>query len=499
MSDLTIPRDTWSYKVAWAPNDYYTGELVESWEWKDPQTLTCHVREGIKWQNKAPVYGREFTAEDVQWHYDRLFGTGNFTKANPYCLGWIPAIKGTTLVDTYTFEINFKNPTPLANMSSVCEMGSPNQIEPREAVEAGLTDWKNFTGTGAYMITDYMKGSYLSFTKNPDYWGTDERHPGNKLPYIENVKILVIADVATTLSALRTGKLDLVSSVTWQMAKAVGKTSSELAQYTVPGNGYCLTFRVDQVPFTDVNVRKAMQMAVNFPEIVSGYYGDTSAKDPAGICSAAYIGYCTPFSQWPEELQEEYSYNPEKAKQLLSDAGYPNGFKTNVVASTDQDLQLLQAVKGYLMTNLNVDMEIKSMDQTTYMFYCQAGKHDQMAMDVYTSETWPPTMMIYNTTSTNPTNFSRNNDPVFDAMYTKLMASQTNDEFKQILNEADQYTLQKHWYLNLPGLNTFTIHQPYLKGLAGENVAAGMGASPIRHWLLDRMWIDQKLKTSMGH
>jgi peptide/nickel transport system substrate-binding protein len=97
-----------------------------------------------------------------------------------------------------------------------------------------MKDWQNAVGTGPFMLTDYVSGSSITFARNPDYWMKDPLHPQNQLPYVDGVKLLIIPDTSTALSALRTGKLDVMEAVVWDDTVSLKKTSPDL-QYTGRG------------------------------------------------------------------------------------------------------------------------------------------------------------------------------------------------------------------------------------------------------------------------
>jgi ABC-type transport system substrate-binding protein len=493
--DFSVDRKTWSFKTAWAPLDYCTGELIDKWEWVDPTTLKCHVREGVKWQNKAPSNGREFTAYDVGAHYDRLFATGKYAgqKPNPYTLGWISAIKGCEVVDEHTVNMLFKAPTPLQNMWSMIEQAVPNQIENPDAVDAGtIGNFDSICGTGPFMAKDWIKGSTLTVVRNPDYWGYDARYPENQLPYADELRIIVIQDTSTALSAVKTGKLDYCNNIEWQQATSILKSNPELASYTLPVNGYALEFRVDNAPFTDINVRKALQMSINLDEIAKGYYGGLVDSTPIGMIAKEYAGWGYTYSEWPQELKDTFTYNVEGAKKLLSDAGYPNGFSTNLVMSASDDQALMQVVQSYFKA-INVNMEIRVMDATSFSTFTVAKKHDQMGLSPMTAQTQPPPISIYQYHSKNGTNYTNNNDAAYDALYDAFNAAADLTAAKAAYKATEKYYFEQKLVTNLTPRLRYVLMSPYVKGLAGELVD---GNARVQYW--SHLWVDKKLKTSMG-
>lgn len=108
-----------------------------------------------------------------------------------------------------------------------------------------------------------------------------------------------------------------------------------MASYTQGVASNAIALRVDGAPFDDIRVRHAMQHAINGEEIVATYLKGFGDPTPYSLCGEYLKGWYIPFDEWPEEYKANYTYDPEKAKQLLAEAGYPNGFKvTRLLAST---------------------------------------------------------------------------------------------------------------------------------------------------------------------
>jgi peptide/nickel transport system substrate-binding protein len=488
--DWTLDRKVFSFTTEWTPAEYWKGLMAQSWEWTDPQTLTVHLRPGIKWQDKEPVNGREFVADDIVYHFDRMQGWGSFTEGSPFFAGRLSTLQGVTATDKSTVVFKFNSPSTIVNSWNLIGEPMLQNFEAREAVElyGDLKDWTHAVGTGPFMLTDYQANTSMTMDKNPNYWGYDERHPKNKLPYVDTVKVVCIPDESTRLAALRTGKIDKMENISWQQAASLAKTSPELQQGLVAQPGKLLQLRCDHAPFTDINVRKALQLSFDCKTLAQTYYGGTVDWKPVGI--TFYKGYCTPYDEWPQSLKDEYSYNPTKAKELLAAAGYPNGFKTNVVANSSDDLQLLQVLKGYLK-DINVDMDINVMDMSAYMTFVQAGKNDQM---VYAglSAAMPPAMSSVMWTAAEKNNGCHNDDSTYEALVQKLATAADVTEAQQLVNEADMRFLTQHWCVVTFPIANYVCWQPYLKGYSGEKLVWGQVPNYAR-W-----WIDLNLKKSMG-
>jgi peptide/nickel transport system substrate-binding protein len=201
----------------------------------------------------------------------------------------------------------------------------------------------------------------------------------------------------------------------------------------------------------------------------------------------SYNGWCLPYDEWSADLKAQYSYDPDTAKQLLADAGYPDGFDTNIVISSTQDSTLFQIIKAYF-SDIGVNMEIDVMDQATWNSYCRAKKHDQMYGANWSAKPDPPQVRVADLVTGNP---SGNNDPDYDALNDKFRASSSEDEAKATAREADLYVLEHHWGVVVCPTAVFMIWQPYLKGCSGDDITQG------QNWSLPRLWIDQELKDSL--
>lgn len=489
--DWTLDRDIWPFTTNFTPAEYFQGLLAESWEQTDPTTITVHLRKGVKWHNKPPVNGREFTAYDVQQHYDRMLGTGSrYDQPSAYYLSRFSLFEKVIAADKYTIVVKFKKPG-VTGFAQLADPGIYNLIEAPESVKlaGGLTDWGNAVGTGPWMLKDFISGSSMTLSKNPNYWGYDERHPQNKLPYVQTVIVLAIPDTSTAIAALRTGKIDMLAHTTWQQAKSIAKTNPEILQAQWPAPGSSLELRCDRMPFNDLRVRKALQMSIDREAIARVYYGGTADGMPAGLINPICKGWCIPYVEWPGELRYEYCYNPARARELLAEAGYPNGFITNCVAPINSDLGLLQMISSYF-SDIGVDMEIRVKEPAVFMSLVDAGEQDQIILTNSTGSTLSPFTSLYLRQSGNRGNYTYSNDPSYDTLITEIENATSVDRVKQTIAAADIYAIKQHWAVNVCPVTTPVLWQPYLKGYSGE---LDPGAFDFARW-----WIDYELKKSMG-
>jgi peptide/nickel transport system substrate-binding protein len=476
--------------------------IVESWEIPDNfMTFIVHFKEGIKWalnpnsEASRLLNGREFTAYDMEYYWHRMvggMGSGFEKGSNPYTYfkGW-DDFASITATDKYTIVFKLKY-----SVAGVWTMlwGPGNGPMAKEVVQkyGDLANWKNAVGTGPFMLTDYIPGSSASFTKNPNYWDSDQRFSENQLPYVDKVQYLIIPEDTTAYAALRTGKICMVTGVQWEQAGRFEETNPEIGQVPILGTGYSVAMRVDKEPFDDVNVRKALNMAIDVKTIAETYYGGRVESKRVSYYNPNMGPYYTPFEEWPKEVQEGHTYNPEGARKLLVDAGFPSGFKTNIITSTASDMDLLQIIKGYFM-DIGVDMEIMPVEATQFFSYVSIfKKHDQMVWGQYAVNSGPagPTILIHSSKwFINPCMTA---DPVYDEIADREATYTDADPLKWATDkEADMYAMAKYWTVPVLPSVTYTLYQPWLKGYSEESVAPS-------GYLFSRWWIDEALKRSMG-
>ena len=499
--DWTLNPNVYDYKLSFRPPDYAGGCLAKSWEFTVPTIFVVHLYQGIHWQNIPPVNGREFTADDVVYHYDRMLGLGNgFTKVSPW---WSssPFISLTTVtaIDKYTvaFTWNAMNPESISE-----NMEAASIIDCMEAPETvkqwgDLNDWHHAIGTGPFILTDFVSDSSMTLVKNPSYWAYDERYPQNQLPYVNKITVLVITNKATALAAMRTGKLDYINQPTLQQVQIMQKTNPEITAISCPGAAIDVDPRDDMAPFKDIRVRIAMQKAIDMPTIASNYYGGTANPTPQTLTSYYIKGWGWPYDLWPQSLKDEYTYDPTAAKKLLADAGYPNGFKTNIVVDNANDLDLVQIVKSYFLA-VGIDMEIRPMDAASLNTYLlTAHKNDGLAQrsNGKIGRTMAPLRVLTQFQVGDQVNYEMWNDPVFNAFAPAANAATSIDAIKKIDADANEYVARQHIEICVATPNTFTLCQPWLKGYTGQNYAF----SNLLNQYGARCWIDQNVKKSLGH
>jgi peptide/nickel transport system substrate-binding protein len=497
--DWTLEPKKWNYRLGWHPPEYKKGHLAESWEFTDSHTHVVHLRKGIHWQNIPPANGREFTADDVVMHFKRLYGPdGDFTKPSPYhkAINSFPDLTSVTAADRYTVVFKFKTANTDAIMWTLYNFSLAQCMENPEAVKkwGDVSAWRHAIGTGPYILKDFVSGSSATLVKNPDYWGYDQRHPQNKLPYFDGVKYLIIPDEDEAMDLMRAGKLDVMFVGSPVQAQAILKTNPEIV--TIPAGVApppSLEMKIDAAPFNDLRVRRAIQKSIDLQSIAKSYYHGLVAPYPAMITSRSMTSWGFSYEEWPQDLKDEFAYDPQAARKLLADAGYPDGFKTNVIANTAADMKLLPIITAYL-ADIGIDAEVRAMDPGDWINFVEVNhKNDQMVYRPYGpfGHTYEPARQVGKFRW----------DPVTYELYVKANANPSDDELKQLLRDANERAARQHFAISLLEPQGYALYQPWLKGYSGQGHSIWMnGGGPVMAaFYLARFWIDGKLKKSMEH
>jgi len=509
--DWTLNPSVYNYKTNWRPPDFVKGDLMVSYEFTDPNTYVMHLRQGVHWQNLPPANGREFVADDVVFHYDRLLGLGNgFTSPDPYygipSNAWANCL-AVTSTDNYTVVMKWKMPNPEQILETIQGIGGENTIECPDAVKQWgiLSDWHHAIGTGPFILTDFVSGSSATLVKNPDYWNYDQRYPQNKLPYVDSLKFLIIPDNATALSAMRTGKLDVLNMQSTQIAQQMMNTNPEILQIPTPqSTTSAIVPRNDKAPYNDVRVRQALQMAINLQDIATNYYAGTCLPNPCSLTGPALTGWGFPYDQWPQDLKDQYAFNVPEAKTLLAAAGVTTPFNTDIVVAASSDLTLLQIVQSDF-TAIGVNMEIRTMDSASWLNFVRYGhKHDALAEQLGGDPlglTYEPFRQLGRFVTGNSANWAVVSDPKIDAWLVAAGAATNVDQVKQILKDENEYIAQQHIAISLLDPMLYAFCQPWLKGYSGQSmsITGEVGAPLLCSFYASRFWIDQTLKKSLGH
>ena len=511
VADWAAPRDKFSFNIYELNIPSNTkGVLAESWSQPDPLTYIIKVRQGVHWHDKAPMNGRELTAQDVEYNFHRMVGIGSgFTEKSPKAYSFRAGeFESITATDQSTVVFKMNEPR-LSALASILDDWSAWIYPPEVIKEHGdVGDWRNLVGTGPMMMTDWTKDSSRTWDKNPDYWGYDEKYPENRLPYIDRLRALVMPEVATRTAALRTGQVDYVGALgnaqlrNLDQVESLQRTDPEIviSSFTFRNDG-AVGLNVQIEPFDDIRVRKAMQMAINLEEINNSYFGGFGDTTPQGKVSRSYAQAVTQFEDWPEDVKKAFDYDPEGAEALLDEAGYPRDadgirFETRFLHLERYDLNYTQLITSY-WDAIGIDVvDIEVLPGPAFGAKRTAKDHELLNHELANFGDPINYMRSYSTRPSNPYGADSNvNDPDYEAMLEAAEAATTIEEQYRLVRELNQHGIEEFWMIWTPNGPQFNAIQPWIIGFNNEN---WMGNGQT-HGVFLRLWIDQDLKTEMGY
>jgi peptide/nickel transport system substrate-binding protein len=312
--------------------------LATSWDVSaDGKEWTFHLRKGVKFHN-----GREMTAKDIKWNFDRMLSPKSFFRGT---LGIVESVK---VVDQYTVTVILKNPwraflATLAGSNTQPWFIAPESENPDGSVTHPI-------GTGPFEFVEWKPQDHLRLKKFKDYWEKG-------LPYLDEVIYKVIPDKTARITALRTGDVHIAVRLPIEQAMQLDKTPKKDFYFEYLSEGKAMIiFNLSKPPFNDVRVRRAVAYAINKKEMLqAAYYGN-------GEVASQHFGRR---SQWSCEIPE-VAQDKEKAKALLKEAGYPEGFKVTWLTSRDIPyFSITSEVLQQQLKEIGITVDLEYVDMAT--------------------------------------------------------------------------------------------------------------------------------------
>lgn len=300
--------------------------LVESYERLDQLTWRFHVRQGITYHNGNPL-----TADDLKFTLER---TSRYERSQYHEVGL--AIDSITVVDPYTLDIVTKSPNPIFP-GSIYSLGVMDK-EWTESHDATYVS-THAMGTGPYKFVEWIAEDHLTLEANDAYWGGK--------PAITTVIYRPISDETTRFASLESGEIDLMTFLPVESMERVER-SSKMELVSKPSQRVMfLGFEHSPgFPTADIRVRQAMYMAIDIEELINEIWNGYAVP-----CTQLVAGPAEANPGYDPDLGRLFPYDPEGAKALLAEAGYPDGFEITLDGVFDRypkDEQVCLAVTTYL-------------------------------------------------------------------------------------------------------------------------------------------------------
>lgn len=325
--------------------------LAKSWEQIDEITWEFKLEENVKFHN-----GDDFTAADVKYSFERI-------KELPSPAAFlIDEVKEVMVIDDYTVQIILVQPfAPI-----LAHLAHPsNAIVNRRSVEEAGDNFGSQVaiGTGPFEFVEWIAGSHVELRRNENYWAEPAK--------VERVIMRGIPENTVRAIELETGGADIVYNIApIDELRLTGMSGIKMDKYETLSTSY-IGFNVEKEPFDNLLVRQAINYALDVEAIVDYIY--------TGQASA--VTGPLPSLVWASRTDlPGYDYDPEKAKELLAEAGYPDGFSTTIWTNDNPlRMQIAEMFQADL-ADIGVDVEVLIVPWATYLEDTAAGKHDMFIL-----------------------------------------------------------------------------------------------------------------------
>lgn len=454
--------------IMWNVADgYHTIVPALATEWsvsEDHLVYTFKLREGVTFQD-----GSEFNADDVVATFERIINPPDNLSISGI-REQLAMVTSVMAPDPLTVEFTLAQPTPfflevLAGDSMI--------VYSAEELEANNFDLRGVTvptGTGPFKFVEYVQGEKLVLEANTEYWNSE-------LPYVDRIEMLHVPAWPDRGTAVLTGQADFTfngSVDTWQEAQS----RPEMVTAQAPClNSHMIAINNEHPPFDDPLVRRAIHLAIDRQAIIDAF---TPVWEPAFV--SRWLPAASPWATPQEEVLQLPGYRPDKtedietARQLLAEAGYPDGFETTFTAWTEASSSevAVPAFAELMRTALNITGEIKVVERPRTNDVLSSGDFDLFKADIYASPVLDPYPLwnLYLHTGASQ-NWSKYSNPDFDALLDNELALETDPEARQeIINR---------------GLDMLDENPPFfLIGFCAHSVIANQAVKGLS--ITDRAW-----------
>ena len=420
-------------------HDDIVGDLAESWSRSDDgMTYTFKLRKGVKFHD-----GTDFTSADAKASWDKIvFPSEGVVSPRKSIYQMVKSIEAP---DAYTIVFHLHYPAA----SFIPLMALPyNLIYAKARLDADPNWYKlNAMGTGPFKLKDLRRGAFLEVERSPNYWKKD-------LPYLDGIKYYMIKDTSARAKSVRTGRTDVelrgfppaeVEAMKAQMGDKL------VVRYPRINLQWGVAFNHTQKPFDDERVRKALSLAID-------RYDMAKVLDPLSGLSivGSVIHPDSKFALPSEELEQmpgfgrNYEANLAEAKQLLAEAGYPNGFQT-VLSNRAVKLPYID-FGVYLISSwkkIGIEAEHQLKESATWSKDNRAGNF-VLNVDPMGNPSRDPDAMLQTFITNGFGNDGKISDPVVDELFEKQKVELDEQKRIELVRQAQRRILSK--MLWMPGL-----------------------------------------------
>lgn len=398
-------------------------DLAKDWEVSDDGLVYTFYLRDTTWHDIPPVNGRKLLADDV-------VATMNHIMELPgHQASLLSEVESVEAPDDQTVVFTLKGPfAPFLNFLANHFMW----ILPKEAIEGDFDIDQAAIGTGPFMLEKYEDNVQAVFVRNPNYYEDGK-------PYLDEVVYKIVPDQGARIAAFRTGESDTISGLSPEERESLLKTNPDTMINEVMMATQSLIFmNMERKPFDDLRVRKAVSLAVDRQNAVDSIFGGGEIAGPVNPS----------LGDWALSLEEREAlqpYDPEKAKELLAEAGYPDGFSTKIMTTDGYGEQVVRLVQWIVedLKQIGIDAEIEMTEYAAYYTERWPNKDYDMGVGYqsYLQEADEWLTGQYHTDGAH--NWFGTSDPKLDDMLEKQRKILDEEERKEEVLAIQRYILQE--------------------------------------------------------
>ena len=410
-----VIRQIYDGLVTRGPDMKVVPQLATSWDQVSPTKWVFHLRHDVTWQDGTP-----FTADDVVFSINRIVKPGQINGVTSPRKSLLGSVTGAVALDKYTVQINLATPwPPLISFLPFQEMVCKQYVEKHG--DAYLA--QHPMGTGPFKLVEWDKGSQIVMQRYDKYYGGPAK--------FAQLIFKVMPETATRIAALRAGQVDIITDVPPDLVSGIQADSSCHIATCRGTRSYFLELNITKPPFNDVRVRQAMNYGIDFKTLIDTMLGGFAERIPTLLSPDAF-GYNAQLKPYP--------YDPAKAKELLKEAGYPNGFK--VTLDCESYAKDVSQAYAQMLRNIGIDASVQVWDWGVLKPQLVAHKRQIYVGDWGNASLDPAGILIPKLETGGRGNYSGYSNPAVDTLF-ELTESTTSTHDRALAFEAVQDIIYK--------------------------------------------------------
>ncbi len=449
--------------MRFSPTGEVVPDLAETWSLIDDVTIEFVLRQGVSFHNGTP-----FSADDVLFSFDRILNrdTGATQRANIETL-----VSSIEKLGDHVVRLHLRKPAvPIFEVLARPEVAMVSKV----FVESGGDYTREFMGTGPFRVLRIEEEVVYVLERNPDYFREG-------LPYLDQLRLIPLEDDGARINALYAGEVDFIQYVPTQHMSLV-EAAPQWQYWSGDAVFMGLFLNTQRAPFDDVRVRRAIAYAIDRDGVIAGAYDGRGSAITGGLLPAGTWGH-------NEDLVGTFAHDPARARALLAEAGYPNGFDVRMVtASIAIHARPAEVVQAQLRS-VGINMTLEVVEVAVMTERRARGEYDVLIWGASPQMNDPDLYAAYFLSGApgmyaGPTSFS---DETLDDLLLRGRASFDQVERKEIYHQFEERLLE---------LAPVAFMNWREQGFAGQDYVRGFQMIPgvmgnISEIAYEHTWLDR--------